>query len=191
MKKLLLVLVMVNAAISINAQDFPKMDKSPLDFAYYPTDAVKRGFKKTDEEKIAGTPKMRVIYSRPQKKEREVFGKLVEYNKEWRLGANETTEIDFFTDVEVGGSKLTAGRYTMICVPTEKEWTIKFSKDLDYWGAYTYNPKNDVASITVPTQKASAVIESFSIVLHSPKDSIVHIKMGWDMTVVEIPVTLK
>ena len=191
MKKLLLVLVMVNAAISINAQDFPKMDKSPLDFAYYPTDAVKRGFKKTDEEKIAGTPKMRVIYSRPQKKEREVFGKLVEYNKEWRLGANETTEIDFFTDVEVGGSKLTAGRYTMICVPTEKEWTIKFSKDLDYWGAYTYNPKNDVASITVPTQKVSAVIESFSIVLHSPKDSIVHIKMGWDMTVVEVPVTLK
>ena len=191
MKKLLLVLVMVNAAISINAQDFPKMDKSPLDFAYYPTDAVKRGFKKTDEEKIAGTPKMRVIYSRPQKKEREVFGKLVKYNKEWRLGANETTEIDFFTDVEVGGSKLTAGRYTMICVPTEKEWTIKFSKDLDYWGAYTYNPKNDVASITVPTQKVSAVIESFSIVLHSPKDSIVHIKMGWDMTVVEVPVTLK
>lgn len=182
---------MVNAAISMSAQDFPKMDKSPLDIAYYPADAVKRGFKKTDEEKIAGTPKMRVIYSRPQKKEREIFGKLVKYNKEWRLGANETTEVNFFTDVEVGGSKLAAGRYTMICVPTEKEWTIKFSKDLDHWGAYSYNAENDVASITVPTQKASAEIESFSVVLHSPKDNIVHIKMGWDMTVVEIPVTLK
>jgi hypothetical protein len=31
----------------------------------------------------------RVIYSRPQKADRTVFGDLVEYGKVWRLGANE------------------------------------------------------------------------------------------------------
>jgi hypothetical protein len=38
----------------------------------------------------------RLIYSRPTKNGRVIFGDLLEYGKVWRLGANEATEIEFF-----------------------------------------------------------------------------------------------
>ena len=176
--------------ITANAQDFPKVDKSPLDLAYFPTDAVKRGFAKTEEKMKAGEPKIRVIYSRPMKKEREIFGKLVEYGKPWRLGANETTEINFMTDVMIGDKKLTAGRYTFFAVPSEKEWKVVFTNELDGWGVYKHDAANELASVTVPVQKIDA-LEAFSIVLYSPaSDNTVHIKMGWDTTAVEVPVKM-
>ena len=37
----------------------------------------------------------RVVYSRPKKEGRTIFGGLVEYGQVWRLGANEATEIEF------------------------------------------------------------------------------------------------
>ena len=35
----------------------------------------------------------KITYSRPQKRGREIFGKLVPYGQVWRTGANEATEI--------------------------------------------------------------------------------------------------
>ena len=73
---------------SVNAQKFSELDKSPLDIAMY------RGQDKA--------PRVRVIYSRPQKKGRDVFAKkdgLEKYGDVWRTGANESTEIKFYKDM--------------------------------------------------------------------------------------------
>ena len=68
------------------------MDKSPLDISYYPVDyPVLKIQDKMNEPLVA-----RVVYSRPQKNGRTLFGDLVSYGKVWRLGANEATEIEFF-----------------------------------------------------------------------------------------------
>ena len=94
------------------------------------------------------------------------------------------------TDVMIGDKKLTAGRYTIFAVPTEKEWTVTFNSHLDDWGVYKHDTANDVVSVTVPVQKIEE-LEAFSIVLYSPaKDNTVHIKMGWDTTAVEVPVKI-
>ena len=92
----LLLLLTLGCLPMLNAQDFPDLDKSPMDMAYYPNRAAFRSFAKTDAEREAGEPVMRVIYSRPQKKDRVVFGELVKYGEMWRIGANEATEITFF-----------------------------------------------------------------------------------------------
>ena len=184
------ILALAAVTIGANAQEFSKEDKSALDAAYYPSDAVKRKFEKDAAKQKAAEPKIRVLYSRPLKKEREIFGELVKFDKMWRLGANESTEVLFLTDVTVGGKQLKAGRYTMHAIPKANEWTIKFSTDLDLWGSYSYDEANDVASVTVPTAKSADVIEALSIALYSPSANLVHIKIGWDTTVVEIPVTL-
>src|SRR5512141_2526020 len=63
----------------------PALDKSPMDMSYYPADYP---ILKT-QNKTTTPPIARVVYSRPQKDNRIVFGQLVEYNKVWRLGANE------------------------------------------------------------------------------------------------------
>lgn len=183
----LIALFLMGFGLRAKAQDFPKLDASPLDMAYYPTRAAFRAFAKTDEEKKASEPIIRVLYSRPQKKGRDIFGGLEEYGSMWRIGANESAEIIFFQDVKIGGKKVKAGRYTMYAELGETTWNVVFNTDTDGWGAYAYNASNDVASVSVPVEKAKESIESFSIVFEKA-DEGAHMIMGWDDTIVRVPI---
>jgi len=194
MKKSILSLLafafIILAGTSVNAQEFAKMDKSSMDRAYYPANAPKRAFAKTDEAKKALSPQIRVTYSRPAKKGRDVFGGLLKYGKAWRVGANESTEILFINDVNFAGKAIKAGRYSVIIIPSENEWTLKLNTGLDGWGNYGYDESKDIASITVPTSKSTEEIENLSIVLYEASENTVHLKIGWDTTVAEFPITL-
>jgi hypothetical protein len=87
MKRVLLsVLFIPLFSLVSQGQDLPAPDKSPMDMAYFPDNFAHD--RKPGEKAIA-----RVIYSRPRKGERVVFGKLVPYGEVWRTGANEATEI--------------------------------------------------------------------------------------------------
>jgi len=191
MKKILVLLALTFGLLTANAQKFAKMDKSPMDRAYYPEKAPHRAFAKSPEKKAAATPKIRVTYSRPFKKGREIFGKLLKFNEPWRIGANESTEILFMTDVVFGGTEIKAGRYSLIAIPTEKEWTLKLNTELDGWGNYGYDASKDIASITAATQSSDKEIENLSIALYEAKTNVIHLKIGWDKTVAEFPITLK
>src|SRR6476619_2172968 len=94
------------------------MDKSPMDIAYFPEDfpVLKMSGKES------GEPIARIIYSRPSKDGREIFGNVVKYGTYWRLGANEGTEIEFFRDVTINSEKVKKGRYIIYTVPYKNKW---------------------------------------------------------------------
>jgi hypothetical protein len=191
MKKIIMLFAFFAAVSTVNAQDFSKPGKSPTDIAHYPTNAAKRAFAKTDAQKKALAPKIRVVYARPYKKGREVFGSMLKFGKAWRVGADESTEVLFMTDVMVGNTKVKAGRYSVIIIPTKDSWTLKINSENDGWGNYSYDASKDVASITVSTQKSDKEIEQLSVVLYEKSKNVVHLKIGWDTTVAEFPITLK
>lgn len=166
--------------LSAWSQSFRGADKSPLDFAYFPDNFAHD--RKGDEKAL-----VRVTYSRPAKNGREVFGKLIPYGKVWRTGANENTEIKFYQDATIQGKKVKAGTYSLFSIPGESEWTIILNTDLDYWGAFKYKQENDVVRFTVTPNKSDTVIENFSI--QFPKGSEAILRMGWDTTVVELPIS--
>ncbi|MEZ0610255.1 DUF2911 domain-containing protein [Fibrella sp. WM1] len=171
------------------AQTFRGLDKSPMDMAYYPDDYAHD--RKFAPAKIGADKAMvRVTYSRPAKNGREVFGKMVPYGKVWRAGANEAPEIKFYRDVTIGGKKIPAGNYALLVLPTETEWTVILSSDLDQWGAYSYNPALDVARVNVPVQKSDAVIENFSIQFAKKDATTATLYMGWDTAMVAVPIGL-
>jgi hypothetical protein len=184
MKKIVsLCFLLAIIAFSADAQKFRGLDKSPRDIAYFPDNFA---HDRKDGEKAL----VKVSYSRPYLKGREIFGKLEPYGKVWRVGADESTEIKFYQDATFGGKKIKAGTYSMFAIPGEKEWTIILSSDLDYWGAYKYKEANDVLRTTVPVSpKAAAPIENFSIVFTGDKPDKAVMALGWDTTVVEVPVT--
>lgn len=191
MKKLLFIIAVVLAGTTVNAQEFAKMDKSPMDRAYYPENAPKRAFEKDEAKQAAMEPQIRVTYSRPAKKGRDIFGGLLKFGEAWRVGANESTEILFLNDVTVGGKTVKAGRYSIIIIPTANEWTLKLNTGLDGWGNYGYDESNDVASVSVAVTESDTEIENLSIALYEASKNTVHLKIGWDTTVVEFPITLK
>ncbi|WP_335964689.1 DUF2911 domain-containing protein [Galbibacter sp. PAP.153] len=178
MKKTLVAMLFV-AALSfgtqVQAQKFSGLDKSPADIAYY------------RPEKNAA-PLIKVIYSRPQLKDRVVGIDLAPYGEVWRTGANEATEIKLYQDVSFGGKPIEAGTYSLFTIPGKDEWTIIINKDTDVWGAFSYNESNDVARINVPAKTDSKSLESFSIIF-APIDGGANMIMGWDKARVEVPFT--
>jgi len=191
MKNILLIIALLTASMTVFGQDFAKIDKSFMDAAFYPEGAAKRTFAKSDEKKKALVPKIRILYSRPMKKGRVIFGELLKFDEAWRIGANESTEILFMTDVKFGDTDVKAGRYSLIIIPTAKTWTLKLNTENDGWGNYSYDASKDIASITVPTQSSSKEIEALSIALYEKSPSLIHLKIGWDTTIAEFPITLK
>ncbi len=102
-----------SATTSTLAVKLPAIDKSPMDMAYYPVNYPVLKIQDKAAEPLAA----RVIYSRPQKEGRAIFGGLIEYGKVWRLGANEATEIELYRDVKIKDKKLAKGRYTLYAHP--------------------------------------------------------------------------
>ena len=189
MKKLLFVLLSF-FAFQVSAQNFARIDGSVLDIAYYPNGAHRAAIAKTPSEKAALMPRIKVIYSRPLMKGRKVFGELVKFDEGWRIGANESTEVTFYTPVMIGESVLAPGRYTLYCVPSENSWTLKVHPNLDGWGNFGYDTSKDLASITADVSKSDELIEALSMTMYKAESGKVHLKVGWENSVVEFPITL-
>jgi hypothetical protein len=176
----ILTLLLLPAAIPSKAQSFRGLDKSPLDIAYFPDDFA-HDRKKGDELLV------KVVYSRPFKNNRSLFGgEVVPYGKVWRTGANEATQITFFEDAIVGGKKINKGTYSLFTIPGEESWTIIFNSDLDYWGAYSYNQDNDVLRTTAKPEKLEEEVENFTIQFTGKEQATM--MLAWGNTVVKVPV---
>lgn len=175
------------AATTAFTAKLPEIDKSPLDMCYYPANyPVLKIQQKTNEAPIA-----RVIYSRPMANNRTVFGELVEWNKVWRLGANEATEIEFFRDVKMGGKKVPKGKYTLYAIPSADQWTIIVNKDTDTWGAFKYDEKKDVARVPVTVRKNSSPVNAFSMMFEKSGPDAITLNMAWENATVALPIDLR
>lgn len=182
MKKIILpFLLVIGVSYFSQAQSFRGPDKSPMDVAYLPDNFAHD--RKAGEEVIA-----KAYYSRPAKSDRVVFGGIVPYGKVWRVGANEAVEFKAFKDLSMGGKSLEAGTYSLFAIPGETEWTIIVNSDLDYWGAFKYDERKDVIRFTVPSKSLSEVVESFSIKFEDLGSGNAVMRLGWDQTMVEIPI---
>ena len=191
MKKILITsaFLVCLSAISYAQADsaaLPAVDKSPMDMSYYPVDYPVLKI----SDKVTEAPVARIIYGRPQKSGRPIFGSLVEYEKVWRLGANEATEIEFYKDVTISDKKIKKGRYTLYAIPSENTWTLIFSKDTDTWGAFKYDIKNDVLRVSVPVIPVNTPVETLCMTF-SKISSGCNLVIVWDSAKVILPVLFK
>ena len=159
------------------AQDFGGLDKSPMDMAAFPT-----SYKEAAKA-------VRVVYSRPQLKGR-TLEKLAPAGEVWRTGANEAPEITFYKDANFGGKDVKAGTYSLFTIPGEGEWTVILNKNLNQWGAYSYEEGADVLRVKVPSSMDGKSLEEFSIAFKKV-DGGAHMVMGWDKTRVAVPIMMK
>ncbi len=161
----------------------PPVDKSPMDMSYYPNGyPVSKIQDKPTDPLVA-----RVIYSRPQKNGRTIFGDLLEYGKVWRLGANEATEIEFYQNVKINNTKIKKGRYTLYCIPYADKWTIIVNKENDTWGSFKYDMKKDLVRMDVPVQKQTEITEAFVMAFDKAANGA-NLIIAWDDVKVNLPI---
>jgi len=156
----------------MNAQSFDQLDKNPHDIAYF----------KNNE---AASPQIKVVYGRPEAKDDVIFGTQVPFGEVWGTGSNEATEVKFYNDIMFGNKYVKAGTYVLYTIPNKNYWTIILSKQLDTYGSYFYNPKNDIAKIDVPAVKGE-MLNNFSIAFLA-KSYGSQMVLGWGKTRVKIP----
>jgi hypothetical protein len=184
--KLLLFLLAFGASNLYAQTKLPPPDKSPMDMCYYPANyPILKIQNKANEPLIA-----RVVYSRPQKNGRSVYGELVEYGKIWRLGANEATEIELFKDVKILNNKLKKGRYSMYAIPYHDHWTIIFNKETDIWGAFQYDSTKDVLRVDVKTEKQPEPAESFTMMFEKHNGGA-NLIITWDDVKASLPISFQ
>jgi hypothetical protein len=130
---------------------------------------------------------VKITYSQPQKKGRDIFGKLVPYGQVWRTGANEATEITVTKNVQLNGTLLKAGTYSIFSIPEKEKWTIIINSELGLWGSYNYNYKLDQMRFDVPVQALSGEsFEQFTIQFDQ-RNEVADLMIVWDRVKVSIP----
>lgn len=155
-----------------------------MDMSYYPANyPVLKIQDKVSEPLLA-----RVIYSRPSRNSRTIFGDLVEFGKLWRMGANEATELEFFQNVRIGGVRVKKGRYTVYCIPYAEKWTMILNRDTDTWGSFKYDESKDVTRLDVPVQKLSEPLENMAMYFEKSAAGV-NLSIQWDTVKVNLPIT--
>ena len=159
---------------------YSAIDVSPMDLSYLPAD-----YPKLASGKVLLIA--RVIYSRPHKQGRKIFGSLVQFDEPWRLGANEATEIELFRPVRIQNKYISKGKYVLYCVPHRDRWTIVFNSNLYSWGLEIDSTK-DLYRFDIPIEiLKNQSVEYFSIVFkETPKGA--DLVMAWDDTEARMPI---
>jgi len=173
MKKLLLLIAASYLFLSTGAQQLTTPQPSP-------TANIKQNFALSSIE---------ISYSRPGVKGRKVFGDLVPYGKVWRTGANNATTITFGEDVMIGGKKVAAGKYGLLTIPGETEWTFIITKQLDVTSPAAYKQDQDVVRVTSKPEPLPFSIETMMINIDNIKSNSCNIGLVWEKVFAGFDVT--
>ena len=172
--------------INSDTNPYVKRDQSSLDMSWFPVNYPIEKMKGDDSLHLIA----KLIYSRPQKKGRVLFGEskesLCSYGSPWRLGANEATEIHFFENVNIAGTNIAKGTYVLYCIPHVDRWTIIFNTNLNTWGLHI-NEMKDVFKTDIPVQKQDPTIEDFTMVFKENNNGA-DLIMAWDNVKTTLPI---
>lgn len=149
-----------------------------------------------------GDAYVKVTYGRPFTRGRAIFGAdttfLVPFDRLWRTGANEATEITITEPARIGGTLLDAGTYSMFTVPGAETWEIRISPQvgLDGTGLFNratgeftpnvYDPAQDVATFTAASHQIDEPVDPLTLEFE-PADGGADLVLRWETTEVRIP----
>ncbi len=135
-----------------------------------------------------GTADITVKYSRPSMRGREIFGKLLAYDKLWRTGANSATQFITSSDIMVEGQKLAAGTYSIFSIPMQGHSTVIFNKEAGASEA-NYSKEKDalrvhVSTVEIPTK------QTFGIDIEDITDSTANMNIAWEKTLIPLKIAV-
>jgi hypothetical protein len=114
---------------------------------------------------FGGGKSLTIEYSSPRVKGRKIFGEVVPYGQVWRTGANEATSFVSNVDLNVGGTMVPAGSYTLFTIPNKDKWTLILSKKTGEWGTNYPGPSEDLVRIDMAVSTPPSLTENFTISL--------------------------
>jgi len=130
--------------------------------------------------------KISINYGRPSMRNRKIMGDLVPFGKIWRTGANEATAFVTEVDLEIGGTRIRAGAYTLYTLPSMTQWKLIINKQTGQWGT-VYNPELDLVRLNLENRSLRKPVEKLTFVLQKNGPARGMLVIEWERTSLSIP----
>ncbi|WP_414661601.1 DUF2911 domain-containing protein [Horticoccus sp. 23ND18S-11] len=133
------------------------------------------------------------VHPRKGGEPRKIWGGLVPWGKADRMGADEATSLITQKAIDVGGTTIPAGVYTLYIIPQETGASkLAFSKSIGKWGV-PVDESNDLARVDLKKEDMSEAVNQLTIsVENTPRGSMNGvIKIKWEKTQFSLPFTVK
>ena len=139
---------------------------------------------------------IKVVYGRPYTKNpktgemRKIWGGLVPFGQVWRMGADEATILTTDRDLDLGGTKIPAGSYSLYLQP-EEEGSAKLivNKQTGQWGT-KHDAGQDFAKIEMKKDPLTPAVDQFTIMLEKAPNGGM-LRLRWESTEYSAPITVK
>tara|TARA_X000001036_G_scaffold289583_1_gene269061 strand:+ start:420 stop:959 length:540 start_codon:yes stop_codon:yes gene_type:complete len=134
-----------------------------------------------------------VVYSRPYKNDRLIFGSeaegaLVPFNQYWRTGANAATTFETSKNILFNNQKLKAGKYRLYTIPNIDTWKVVLNSEADKFFAITEpDSSKDILAVKVASSpNFEETIEQFTIDFSQDSTGL-KMNLKWEKTILSIP----
>ena len=139
-----------------------------------------------------------LIYGRPYSKDpktgalRQIWGTLVPYGKVWRTGSDEATTLITQQAIDLGGTVIPAGVYSLYTLPGEDGTAqLLVNKQVGQWGADPYDAKQEFARIDLKKDTLATQLDQFVLALEKNSAGGSVLKMAWENTQFSVNFTVK
>jgi hypothetical protein len=137
--------------------------------------------------RLPGGGYLHVVYGKPYKRAREIFGEVVKYDKVWVTGAHLSTELVVTVPVMIAGQQLDPGVYSLFTTPRRDRWTLHINEALGMHLADGYDPELDAVAVDgVPTVLEEPTLAF--VIEFLPAGDGVDLQIRWDRTAVTFPI---
>ena len=133
------------------------------------------------------------VHPRKGGEPRKIWGGLVPYGKADRLGADEATTLVNEYPIEIGGTTLPAGAYTLYIVPSESGASkLAISKHIGKWGI-PVDETQDIVRVDLKKEMLDQNVDQLTINIENVPAGSMNglIKIKWEKTQFSVPFALK
>jgi hypothetical protein len=139
-----------------------------------------------------------IVYGRPYSKDpktgeiRKIWGALVPPGKPWRTGADEATLLITQQALDLGGTALPAGAYTLYTLLADDgSAQLLINKKIGQWGADPYDASQEFAKVALTKEPLAPQLDQFMMALDKNPSGGGVIKLMWENTQYSVPYTVK
>jgi hypothetical protein len=136
-----------------------------------------------------GTATVEIVYSRPFKRGRQIWGDVVPWGRPWRTGANAATQLTTSADIIIGATIVPAGKYTLWSLPSATGTQLIINTQTGQWGTI-YDPSKDLVRVAMTQGTTGRVIEQFTISI-APQGNAAVLRMAWDDREFSVPFVVR
>lgn len=129
-----------------------------------------------------------IDYWRPHKRGRDIFGNVVPWDRVWRTGANNATQLRLTNDIIIDNKKLPKGSYGIWSYPTESSWELIINKNATAWGT-DHDPSADIFRVPMKIERVDTPVEIMKISFQKTGDTKALLIIEWDTYKVSVEIT--